>query len=400
MENTQFSYRTNGSYTTLVYALTVEEGATKFEHGMLANNEIRGILGYSYFKDDTGVFLAYNIIRGTRLSLLRRSKLSKNAVLSIFCSIADVIMRSDEFMLDERHFVLDDDCIFVDTTSFSVDLVFVPTNLYSGKSFGAFLKECVTNSMFETNDDVYPMKILNYINTKPTATIADLRGFLQSLMADNPTQILVDNPEPNEPFVKPGTVAPNNETVSSEQKKTGLFGGLFGKGKKKSQQNNAFGGMVVPGSEDIITDIDKTEHPETNNNAGQPTNVPTVDIEVASESPRTVRRGYKTKDFSTQRQYPYLISEKGEKNMITKVCFVIGKDAQAPIPNDLIIKHPEVSRNHAMITYRDGGYFITDMTSLNGTFVNGEKIPSGVEMNINPGDVISLSDQKFTFRIE
>ncbi len=98
---------------------------------------------------------------------------------------------------------------------------------------------------------------------------------------------------------------------------------------------------------------------------------------------------------------PCLISAAGDRIAVTKSGFTIGKDPSASIPNDYIIrKNPSVSRNHAMITCQNGQYFVTDMTSLNGTFVNGTRINSNYPCAIRNGDSITFANEKYTFRIE
>ena len=49
---------------------------------------------------------------------------------------------------------------------------------------------------------------------------------------------------------------------------------------------------------------------------------------------------------------------------------VIGRSA----PADLIIVHPEISRRHAHITWQQGQYFLEDLGSSNGTFLNGQPV--------------------------
>lgn len=41
---------------------------------------------------------------------------------------------------------------------------------------------------------------------------------------------------------------------------------------------------------------------------------------------------------------------------------------------DLVLSHPYVSRRHAEIVYEDGAFFVVDMGSRHGTFVNGIKV--------------------------
>lgn len=48
---------------------------------------------------------------------------------------------------------------------------------------------------------------------------------------------------------------------------------------------------------------------------------------------------------------------------------VIGREASTNV--NLVLKIPTVSSTHAMIDFIDGEFFLTDLSSTNGTFVNG-----------------------------
>jgi len=58
--------------------------------------------------------------------------------------------------------------------------------------------------------------------------------------------------------------------------------------------------------------------------------------------------------------------------------FVLTENATATIgrapENDICIPEQHVSRRHAVISYRDGLFMITDLNSANGTFINDEQI--------------------------
>ena len=42
-------------------------------------------------------------------------------------------------------------------------------------------------------------------------------------------------------------------------------------------------------------------------------------------------------------------------------------------PADVVINKQNVSRKHARISRREAGHFVEDLTSSNGTFVNGKR---------------------------
>ena len=63
--------------------------------------------------------------------------------------------------------------------------------------------------------------------------------------------------------------------------------------------------------------------------------------------------------------------------------------------NEVVLRHPSISRRHAQITLRkDGVYEITDMESLNGVFVNDRKVKNAP---LADGDIIDVGDLTFKF---
>jgi pSer/pThr/pTyr-binding forkhead associated (FHA) protein len=58
--------------------------------------------------------------------------------------------------------------------------------------------------------------------------------------------------------------------------------------------------------------------------------------------------------------------------------------------NDIQIKNQTVSRKHLKIVRRGNKYFITDLKSRNGTFINGNYIDPGIEPEAPEGVPIAI----------
>lgn len=85
----------------------------------------------------------------------------------------------------------------------------------------------------------------------------------------------------------------------------------------------------------------------------------------------------------------------GEKITINKPTFIIGKERRRV--DYCVADNSSVSRTHAKITNRAGKYYISDLGSLNFTFVNGSKLTPNQEVALNRGDKIKISDEEFEF---
>jgi hypothetical protein len=63
--------------------------------------------------------------------------------------------------------------------------------------------------------------------------------------------------------------------------------------------------------------------------------------------------------------------------------------------NDIILEDTRVSRHHAQLRYQARRFWIADLGSTNGTYVNDEKV---AERSLRDGDVISLGGLELTFK--
>jgi pSer/pThr/pTyr-binding forkhead associated (FHA) protein len=72
--------------------------------------------------------------------------------------------------------------------------------------------------------------------------------------------------------------------------------------------------------------------------------------------------------------------------------WVIGRDRNAALP----VQDKRLSRRHAVIQYvKDEGFYLIDLNSTNGTFINGE--PIRYSALLKDGDQIRLGSLAFTF---
>lgn len=72
----------------------------------------------------------------------------------------------------------------------------------------------------------------------------------------------------------------------------------------------------------------------------------------------------------------------------------IGRSAR----NDIILRDPYISGEHARISFINGSYFLEDLNSTNGTFANGVRINKPVVLK--NGDRISFRQVEFLFVLQ
>ena len=84
----------------------------------------------------------------------------------------------------------------------------------------------------------------------------------------------------------------------------------------------------------------------------------------------------------------------GQAWPITKALTILGRVAAVA---DLVFDDDELSRHHAALSYRAGLFFIEDLDSTNGTFVNGKRVKTA---QLSPGDEVRVGSQRLRLLIE
>jgi neural Wiskott-Aldrich syndrome protein len=87
------------------------------------------------------------------------------------------------------------------------------------------------------------------------------------------------------------------------------------------------------------------------------------------------------------------IRYQGQLFPVNKDRFVIGRGKQS---SDLTIKDPNVSRQHAMVEFSGGQYFVVDLGSTNGIEHQGQRVQRKA---ITDGDVIRICDHELSFSL-
>src|SRR5438270_4366168 len=62
------------------------------------------------------------------------------------------------------------------------------------------------------------------------------------------------------------------------------------------------------------------------------------------------------------------------------------------VDNQMVVTDTATSRRHARFEYRDGAFLVTDLGTVNGSLVNGQR---GAEARLQPGDRVQIGQNEF-----
>ncbi len=122
---------------------------------------------------------------------------------------------------------------------------------------------------------------------------------------------------------------------------------------------------------------------------------------MAAEPETSVLSSYQNPEggyiVETSSYFPSLIRVKtGENIVVNKNNFVIGTSQEMV---DYFVRYnSSISRQHASIMKLQDGYYIKDLETTNGTYVNGGRLPKGGSVRLYNGNIIGLAEESFEFR--
>ena len=112
------------------------------------------------------------------------------------------------------------------------------------------------------------------------------------------------------------------------------------------------------------------------------------------------------KSMSTRRgsisgRFPYLklINRREDLQFKVEEAYILDKNKVAGrlSSNDIIIGDPFISSTHARFLIKAGELYLEDLSSKNGTFLNGVKVKSGENICLKDGDKIRMGQAEFLF---
>lgn len=377
-KNISFQEAEFGEKKFLMYRVDDAAQMDHVEVEMLKNNDIKGLLPFSSAQNNDEIKFMYETTNKMKLSQFLGGLVRWEELYPAVQGIVAAIMDCEQYMLNEGHFVLETENIFIDLSSRKIELMFLPVEneLLARITWKDFLITLLHNLNYDMKDDIGKLETLQGYLTDEKITIKEYAEKIEKIetlglarnkdvkkenrQSERPVREVKREEKPNVIYNVPD---PNSEISSDvmktekEEKKEGIIG-LFSKKKKKEKkqgkkQADSFA-FEIPGQKKSV-DVSKKKEKEAVQEIGETL--------LADDSEASLFM-------------PYLIDKKTNGQIpINKKDFKIGREEKYV---DYVTSEPTVGRLHASIVLDEQGkiVFVRDANSKNGTFVNGEKIQS------------------------
>lgn len=162
-----FYYENQGKITYLVYELGDGETIDSISLGMLKNNNIDNVASVIFTQINERRILKFDVSAKITISNFLYGKVSRQNMLNILSGISKALLSSEEFMLSQDSFVLDNNYIYIDAVSKSVTLICLPVE---GKALCnvdscSYFKNLILKAQYDLKEDNnYLATVINSLN--------------------------------------------------------------------------------------------------------------------------------------------------------------------------------------------------------------------------------------------
>lgn len=439
MGQRSITYQNDLQHSYMVVKLEQADEVIDYQVRMIQDNPVSQLLPLHKKQMDTDIYLFYDATSKITLNqLLKRVKLSKHEFLSILKSLISALRLGDAYLLQGGGFVLHSDYIYVDPATFELSLTYLPiaVDYDINEALKSWLMDLLIYKVsFETADQGdFVYELLNLLKSG-SFSLRQLDKTIGSLA-------LRQKPIPKdaaEVFVQKMTV--QETAIATKAKETTKYNKslvfillqiffaafailliryLYFKSQNPEISNILGIALIVLAvdalcikklklldkkSMESVAEIKNAAAPKAtlrkNNKQKSMEDFKANLIEQAAAKepkPYINPKDFKTRVILEEDDFtPYLQGLRENNNewvVIDKPSFMIGR---LKSQSDYVSRNNAVGKLHAEIIHKDDAYYIKDLNSRNGTYINGERIVSNVEYAIQNNDRISFANSEYKF---
>lgn len=369
-----------------------------FELEVLKNNKIYGLLEAMTVNKENEIIINYLISSKQSIKEYYRCKsASLNEYKKLIKNIIYIYRNIFEYFLDGDNIVLDINYAYIDLsdTEICLYLPYIPGN---GINFDKCFREFVIElSEYLEKSDTQNILFIHKLRALLDFDQLDFNKILMA--ADDEESLKPDNKNCDRDIVteledKLNDLYNIKEIDEKNKNDTDFFfRGLFSKKKKhkNGEINSKEYGIQIIQNNNVE---DRHEFMKPNDDIASTWEQYKNTIKSFPE--KEVNHTVLLEDYSENGELKVLRSLNDFENdiLIDKFPFVVGRHRQLC---DYVVDRDNVSRMHFKIIKDYGKYYIKDMNSLNGVFVNGKRLNMDETYEIKTGEKLEFANLKFVF---
>ena len=436
-----FQYETNANGSYIVIKLRDDEDILRYQLDMILHNQIPYIIPFHIRHVDGEIYLSYYITsKQPLLKLLDRKKITLLQLLEILQGVCKALIDANRYLLNENSYLIKLDYLYVNPMTYEVSMIYLPIKVEDADIINnlrqLFNKLLLYVSVDEGSNDNYLHKLFLEINQDDF----NLNNLLNETI--DIKLKLISNCVEGVSHIQP------IKAQQMEEDQKSIRSGNDCDAKKETKLSYSREKLILVFSQILILVIvallmleesigviridglDWTRFLsiclivgvfdyfvikrlikrtpsniiKSSNKSIEKLKRPVVEEKIMSAK-KSFEKENKTlrQSISNDTQFVKLediaflsIIKAGVKENITilQPSFIIGKLKEQV---DFVLEDKTISRLHAEICYKDGAYYIKDLNSKNGTYVNGERIESNKPFLLSNNDSISFAEQSLSF---
>ena len=376
--NISYGHDTNNNF--MIIKQPFEALSYKFK--IIEKNEISGLLKMKYTVLDEEIVLKYNISSKTAIKdLYSKEKIKFNQLRTLIQGIIALWDLIPNYLLDADNIILTDDMIFIDLNTNKVYLCYSPG--YKKDFYMAF-RDLIQGMLLAVDyNDLMAVEVIYKVNEWCSIEhneIDRLKKIVEEEYLPAKTQGIIKKESQKENFDTGQNCFEYNNSIPG---KINPFVRIFEILREKVSRFKS----------DVLNGMEPYKDCSFNNEYSEETeNITNETVSFGDNSDNETI----LVSAALLRHKRNLISMCGIDNIIIEnYPFLIGKLKKNV---DGVIRHNSISRVQAKIQLIDNKYFLEDLNSKNGTYVNEERIEPYEIVEIKIGDKIGFAEIDFFFR--
>lgn len=443
----ELKYENGPAASYLILRADAAERIESFQVEMIANNPSPGILRLDIRHKDDTLNLYYNITSKQSLSgFLKGNKLKVNECISLLNGVVSIILGSSKYLLSDKRFLIDTEYVFITPSGLEVSLMYIPAEVEADmqKDLENFVAKLISHTSKNGISGEYSslQRIIDHVRAD-TFSLADLKKLLIELQFGKTT---AEKPkvDDNKSSIYNGKTPVSSDAEikqSPADKDTGAYryGPILAAvasqifilamialswdllRKLEDDMITTCTGVVVAvlgldyflfkylfGKRNVVKGqerkpLRKRISAEIPGKAQAGTEKSEAKDRLKAFNRQCLNTGvenpHKSQEKLPARRPPYLQGKKNgrlETVPVTKESFLIGRMKEKV---DFTSFNKAVGKIHAQIITRNNRYYLKDLNSKNGTFINDVRLDSNTECEIKNSDRLTFANSCYTFII-